>query len=286
MNGRGKVAFQGARGAFSHLACRAARPDHEVLPCKSFDAAFDAVEAGEAELAMLPVENSQAGRVRDIHRLLPERQLHIVGEHFQPVHHQLLGPPGAVLIDVREVQSHPQALAQCRLYLQAQKLQPVAVQDTAWAAYRVAEQGDPSIAAVASTLAAEMYGLDVLAADIEDAHDNTTRFLIMSRTPAAFDEADPELITSCVFQVGNIPAALYKALGGFATNGINLLKLESYQLARFQWARFAIDFQGHPNSPAVRRALDELSYFTDDLRILGTYPADDFRGTGVEKKAL
>lgn len=271
------VAFQGARGAYSHLACRAACPDHTVLPCPSFDAAFDAVEGRQAEIAVLPVENSHAGRVTDIHRLLPQRDLFIVAEHFQPVHHQLLALPGTSLDQVREARSHPQALAQCRDYLAARNIRAIAATDTAGAAEEVAALGDPRVAAIASTLAGEIYGLQVLEADIEDDPDNTTRFLVMAPTPNDPGTRAGPLITTCLFRVRNIPAALYKALGGFATNGVNLHKLESYQLPGFRWAQFAIDFEGHTDVPAVARALEELSFFSHELHILGTYPAHPAR---------
>lgn len=267
------VAFQGMLGAFSHLACRATHPDWTVLPCPTFDSVFDAVESGAAARAVIPVENSQAGRVTDIHRLLPQRGLFIVGEHFQPIHHQLVAIPGTKLADVRTVRSHPQALAQCREYLNARNMEAVAARDTAEAAVEVGRLGDKTIAAIASRVAAEIHGLEILDQDIEDAHDNTTRFLVMSPTPVAFAPDAGPLVTSCLFRVRNIPAALYKALGGFATNGVNLLKLESYQLGGFQWAQFVVDLEGHPDDPAVARALEELSYFATELRLLGTFPA-------------
>ncbi|MCB9680166.1 MAG: prephenate dehydratase [Alphaproteobacteria bacterium] len=272
-----RVAFQGELGAYSHLACRAACPDHAVMPCPSFDAVFDAVEGGQAELGMLPVENSQAGRVADIHRLLPQRSLHIIGEHYQPVHHQLLGVPGATRAQVREARSHPQALAQCRTYLHRHAIKPVASRDTSGAALDVAALGDPGVAALASTLAGELAGLTVLDADIEDAADNTTRFLVMAESARDPGATAGPLVTSCLFRVRNIPAALYKALGGFATNGVNLHKLESYQLGGFRWAQFAIDFEGHPAVPAVARAMEELRFFSHELRVLGTYPAHPYR---------
>ena len=274
-----RIAFQGAPGAYSHLACRAAHPDHRAIPCGSFDEVFHIVERGEAELAMLPVENSAAGRVADIHRLLPQTTLHIVGEHFEEVHHQLLGLPGAPREGVRTVRSHPQALAQCRAYLQAHDLEPVAARDTAGAALSVVRDGDPTAAALASPLAAELHGLEILEANVEDNHDNTTRFLIMAQHPLRLPVEAEGLITSCLFRVRNLPAALYKALGGFATNHINLLKLESYQLERFTWTEFAIDFEGHQDSPAVRNALEELRFFCDKCRVLGTYRASTWRGS-------
>jgi len=268
------LAFQGFPGAYSHLACRALHPDATVLPCSTFDAVFDAVEQGRADLAVIPVENSQAGRVTDIHRLLPQRRLYVIAEHYQPVHHQLVGLPGASLDKIRHVRSHPQALAQCRVYLTERGYEPVAARDTAEAAVEVLRGEDPTVAAISSRVAAEIHGLSILDHDIEDAHDNTTRFLVMSPTPVDPPRGVP-LVTSCVFSVRNIPAALYKALGGFATNGINLLKIESYQVGgAFRWTRFAIDFEGHPADAPVARALEELRFFSTELRLLGTYPMD------------
>jgi prephenate dehydratase len=260
------------------MACDAVCPDITTRPCSSFDAVFDAVEKHMADLAMIPVENSQAGRVADIHRLLPERGLHIIAEHYQPVNHQLLAVPGATRDQIQVVRSHPQALAQCRAYLRAQGYEPQATSDTAGAAQDVALEGDPSVAAIASAMAGRIYGLDTLDTDIQDGRANTTRFLLMSR-----DKLDPgpdagPLITSCLFRVRNIPAALYKALGGFATNGVNLLKLESYQLGgEFAWTQFAIDMEGHPTHVSLTHALEELEFFCDELRVLGTYPAHPYR---------
>lgn len=272
------VAFQGSLGAYSHLACTAAVPSLEATPCPTFEAVFDAVERGAADLAMLPVENSQAGRVADIHRLLPQRDLFIVGEHHQPVHHALLGLPGSDPRALRAVRSHPQALAQCRRYLERRGYDPVAARDTAGAAKEVAAGSDPSVGAIASVLAGETYGLEVLDERIEDALGNTTRFLIMARHPRDPGPDAGSLVTSCLFRVRNLPAALYKALGGFATNGVNLLKLESYQLGgTFEWTQFAIDLEGHPLHPPVAHALEELQFFSTDVRIQGTYAASPYR---------
>jgi prephenate dehydratase len=271
------VAFQGAHGAFSHMACALACPELEPLPCNTFDEVFDAVEEGRACRAMIPVENSQAGRVVDIHRLLPERSLHIIGEHFHAVHHQLLAVPGATLADVRIVRSHPQALAQCWRYLRSRGLEAHAASDTAGAAKEVAALGDPRIGAIASTMAGRIYGLECLDSNIEDARGNTTRFLLMSREPHDPGPDTGPVITSCLFRVRNLPAALYKALGGFATNGVNLLKLESYQLGGFAWTQFSIDLEGHPEHPLVAHALHELRFFCEELRVLGTYRADPAR---------
>ena len=271
------IAFQGVRGAYSNMACRDRYPDREALACATFEDAFAAVERGRAELAMIPIENSLAGRVADIHRLLPDSGLHIVAETFQRVRHQLLGVPGAALGDLRTAHSHVHALAQCRRSIRAHGLTPVVEADTAGAAAAVAERGDASRAAIASTLAAETYGLAILAADIEDAGHNTTRFVVMAREPRR-PRPGAAAITSFVFRVKNIPAALYKALGGFATNGVNMLKLESYILdGSFTAAQFYCDIAGHPDDPAIRRAFDELAFFSREVKVLGAYPADPLR---------
>ncbi len=273
------IVFQGRPGAYSHLACTAARPDMTPRGLHSFDACFDAVQEGRAALAMLPVENSMAGRVADLHRLLPQRSLHIVGEHFQPVHHHLLAKPGTRLQDVKTVISHPQALAQCRHWLKAHELQPSAWQDTSSAAQAVAEGDDPTVAAIASGLAGELMGLQTLAEGIQDQSWNTTRFLIMAPRPLLPLPGGP-CVTSCLFSVRNRAASLYKALGGFATNGVNLLKLESYQLGGFQWTQFAVDFEGRPTDPGIEHALEELEFFCTELRVLGTYAQHEFRRKG------
>lgn len=274
---RPTVAFQGTLGAYSHLACRSALPGHEPVPCPTFDAAFAAVASGAVDTAMLPIENSQAGRVVDFHRLLPQHALFYVAEHYEPVRHQLLAVHGATLGSLRRVRSHPQALEQCRASLERLGLQAIPASDTAGAALEVAEAGDPSTGALASTLAASLHGLAILAADVQDADDNTTRFLQLSRAPLAELPPHAEPITSCLFRVRNLPAALYKTLGGFATNGVNLLKLESWQMPGFRWTQFAIDFEGRPGTPAVDHALEELGFFASELRVLGTYPAHPYR---------
>lgn len=272
-----RVAFQGSPGAYSHLACQNACPGKTVVPCPSFDAVFDAVEDRTADLAMLPVENSLAGRVADIHRLLPQRDLFIIGEHYLPVRHHLLAPPGATLEGIRAVRSHPQALAQCRRYLKSRGIKAVASTDTAGSAAEVAEMADPAVGAIASSIAGTIYGLSALDANIQDDVYNTTRFIIMSRAPVDPPLESPQLITSCLFRTRNVPAALYKALGGFATNGVNIRKLESYQLGgTFRWTQFAIDIEGHPRQPHVRNALEELQFFSTEVRMLGSYEAHDF----------
>lgn len=275
------IAFQGVLGAYSHMACIGAHPDLEVLPCQSFEDVFSAVESGAALLAMIPVQNSQAGRVADIHRLLPQRDLFIIGEHYQPVHHQLLAIEGTSLREIRSVESHPQALAQCRQYLAKQGFTAIAASDTAGAAQDVAKRKDPTVAALASEAAARIHGLTILDRNVQDALRNTTRFLVMSRTPIV-PRHDEKVITTLLYRIRNLPAALYKSLGGFATNGINLLKIESYQLGgAFEATQFLVEFEGHPNTPAVAGALTELRYFCTELHILGSYPAHVHRSLGA-----
>ncbi len=270
-----KIAIQGELGSYSHEACRAKRPDMEVLPCRGFEDAIEAVRSGEAELAMLPVENTTYGRVADIHRLLPHSGLKIIDEVFVRVHINLLAVPGATLSDIKEAHSHLVLLPQCARFLKEHGIRGRVSPDNARAARDVAEQGDPAHAALASELAGEIYGLNVLARHIEDQGNNTTRFLIMSREADFSRRGDNGMITSFVFQVRNIPAALYKAMGGFATNGINMTKLESYMVdGSFTATQFYADIDGHPEDENVQLAMDELSYFTTNVEILGVYPAD------------
>ncbi|HEX3576804.1 MAG TPA: prephenate dehydratase, partial [Rhodopila sp.] len=265
----GIISFQGLPGAYSDLACRNAYPAMTTLPCLSFEAAIDAVRDGTATLGMLPCENSLAGRVSDIHYLLPDSGLFIVGEQFQRVEHCLLGVRGAAITDLKRAHSHTVALGQVRRILANLKLQPVVEADTAGSAQLVAEWGRKEDAAIASSLAAEIYGLDVLRRNVEDAEHNTTRFYIVAPKPAAADPATPNLMTTFVFRVRNVPAALYKALGGFATNGVNMTKLESYMIGgRFTATQFLCDVEGHPEQPALRRALEELSFFSTEMRVL------------------
>lgn len=269
-----RIAFQGEPGAYSHEACRKARPEMEVLPCRTFEDAIAAVANGDAELAMLPVENSTYGRVADIHSLLPQSGLHIIQEAFVRVHINLLALPGTALTDINAAKSHTVLLGQCKKFLEEHGIHRVTGADTAGSAKQVAELGDPTVGALASELAGEIYGLDVLARHIEDQGNNTTRFLIMSRSADTERRGDHGMITSFVFQVRNIPAALYKAMGGFATNGVNMTKLESYMVGgSFTATQFYADIEGHPEDPGVKRALEELDYFTDMLEILGVYPA-------------
>ncbi len=274
----GPIAFQGLAGAYSDLACRTAFPDLPTLPCDSFEAAIEAVREGRAGLAMLPCENSLAGRVPDIHHLLPGSGLFVVGEHFQRVEHCLLAPRGASVGGLKRAPSHTVALGQVRHFLRAAGLTPVVEADTAGAAKLVAEWNNPEDAAIASSLAAEIYGLDILRANVEDAAHNTTRFYVMAPRPRSPDPAAGPVVTTFVFRVRNVPAALYKALGGFATNGVNMTKLESYMLeGAFTATQFLCDVDGHPDQPPLRRALEELSFFSSEVRVLGVYPAAAFR---------
>jgi len=272
------IAFQGQPGAYSNLACRAAYPAMQALPCESFEDMFAAVRDGKAALAMVPIENSVAGRVADIHHLMPDSGLHIIGEKFQRVNHQLMVLKGTKLADLKTVRSHVQALAQCRNTLRSMGLTPVTRPDTAGSAAEVAELGDKTVGAIASSLAAETYGLEILKSDMEDAEHNTTRFVVMAREPIDPDPGKSTVVTSFVFKVRSVPAALYKALGGFATNGVNITKLESYILdGHFTVAAFYADIEGHPDQRPVKLALEELSFFSREVRILGVYPADPFR---------
>jgi prephenate dehydratase len=272
------IAFQGEAGANSHIACREAFPDMVALPCDTFEDVFAAVQEGRARLAMIAIENSLAGRVADVHHLIPGTGLYIVSEHFLPVRHQLLGLKGTKIEDIKSVHSHVHALGQCRRAIRELGLKAVVAADTAGAARQIAEAGDKSQAAIATALAADIYGLDILRANVEDAAHNTTRFIIMAKEP---DDAGPDegpVITSFIFRVRNVPAALYKALGGFATNGVNMTKLESYQLeGTFNASQFYADIEGHPDSRNVRLALEELEFFTNELRILGIYKAHPYR---------
>ena len=273
-----KIAFQGEPGAYSHQACHAARPGLEALPCPSFEDAIAAVTSGAAEQAMLPVENTTYGRVADIHRLLPESGLHIIDEAFVRVHINLLGVPGAKLSDIREAYSHLVLLPQCARFLREHGIQGRVSPDNARAARDVAQAGNREDAALASELAGQIYGLEVLARHIEDQSDNTTRFLVMAPEGDRTRRGSHGMVTTFVFQVRNIPAALYKAMGGFATNGVNMTKLESYMVGgSFTATQFYADIEGHPEDPGVARALEELDYFTDRLDVLGVYPRDPRR---------
>jgi prephenate dehydratase len=274
-----KISFQGAHGAYSDIACREVFPGMETVPCDTFEEAFAAVQTGGADLAMIPVDNTLAGRVADVHHFLPKSGLSIIGEHFLKVEHALLGVKGARIENLRHVHSHLHALPQCREIIRELGLKPHVHADTAGAASEVAQKNDPEHAAIASTLAGEIYGLDVLRGDVQDADHNTTRFLILSREAVVPKlEQNTTYITSFVFSVRNIPAALFKAMGGFATNGVNMIKLESYVNPQFQVAQFYVDVIGHPEQRPFQLAMEELGFFASEVKILGTYPANAFRG--------
>jgi prephenate dehydratase len=273
-----KIAFQGLPGAYSDLACRNAYPGMETLPCASFEDAFAAVKTGQAHLAMIPIENSVAGRVADVHHLMPHSNLKIIAEHFQRVNHHLLAPKGASLKTLKTVQSHVQALDQCRNTTRRLGLKRVVGADTAGSAAEVARSGDITRAAIASELAGKIYGLKSLKKNIEDAEHNTTRFVVLSRTGFDPDPKKGPVMTTFVFRVRNVPAALYKAMGGFATNGVNMTKLESYLVGGFfDAAQFYSDVEGHPKEPGLARALEELRFFSHEVRILGTYYKHPYR---------
>lgn len=272
------IAFQGQPGAYSHLACRQYFPDMTPMPTAAFEDTFDAVSSGRAKLAMIPIENSVAGRVADIHRILPDSGLHIIGERFLRVNHHLLAPRGATLKSIKRVHSHVHALGQCGQFLRKHALEAVVHADTAGAAADIAASGDPAEAAIASELAGEVYGLKSIRANIEDAEHNTTRFIVLSKKPVRVKRGAGPVVTSFVFQVRNVPAALYKAMGGFATNGINMTKLESYMVdGDFVATQFYADVEGDPRDTGLKLALEELGFFTHKVTILGTYPADSFR---------
>ena len=274
----GRIAFQGERGAYSDLACRTAYPGWQTVPCDSFASAIEAVHDGDADLGMLACENSLAGRVPDIHALLPDSGLHIVGEHFHRVEHCLMAVPGAQLADLKRLHTHPVAMSQVRRIVRELGLTPVIQADTAGSASLVAQWGRKEEAAVASSLAAELYGLQILRRNVEDAAHNTTRFYIAATEPRALAPGLPDTMTTILFRVRNVPAALYKAMGGFATNGVNMTRLESYMLdGNFTATQFMADVDGHPEDPGLRHALEELAFFSDELRILGVYPRSAFR---------
>jgi prephenate dehydratase len=280
------IAYQGEPGANSDIAARNVYPNSPLLPCATFEDAFAALEDGGADLAMIPIENSVAGRVADIHHILPASGAHIIGEYFLPVSHQLLGVPGATLQTLRTVQSHVQALGQCRGTLRRLNLVPVVGADTAGSARQIAEAADLTRGAIASRLAGEIYGLELLAENIEDEAHNTTRFVVLARE-AVWAPTGGLVVTTFVFRVRNVPAALYKALGGFATNGLNMTKLESYQLnGSFAATQFYADVEGHPDERSLELALEELAFFSDEVRILGVYPGASFRNRSAGEPAL
>ncbi len=273
-----RIAYQGEPGANSHLVCKEHYPDWEALPCASFEDVFAAVENGEADLAMIPIDNSIAGRVADIHHFLPASGLHIIAEHFLRIRFCLMGVPGTTLDSITTVHSHVHALGQCRRIIREHGYTPVIAGDTAGAAREIAELGDVTQAAISPPLAADIYGLEILAEDVEDEDHNTTRFVVLSRELVQAPAGNGPVVTSFIFNVRNLPAALYKALGGFATNGVNMTKLESYMVGgEFTATQFLAEVDGHPEDTALRNALEELAFFTTDVKVLGVYPADPFR---------
>jgi len=276
------IAFQGLPGAYSHLACQSAFPSMQTKPCASFEDAFNAVKTGLAIYAMIPIENSAMGRVADIHRLLPESGLSIVGEHFQRVRHHLLGIPGTKLANIKTVTSQLPALSQCRKFITNNNFNQAYTADTAGAAQELEKIKDNSLGAIASSLAAEIYKLEILASNIEDDDNNTTRFIIMSSKQIIppITKKNNEIVTSFIFRVRNVPAALYKALGCFATNGVNITKLESYLVdGNFTAAQFYADVEGHQKDESVKFAIKELKSYSKEVKILGTYPAHKYRNT-------
>ena len=275
---RNKIAFQGEFGANSDTACRDMYPDMEPLPCETFVDAFDALSRGMADLAMIPIDNSLAGRVADIHHLLPESNLHIIGEYFLPIRFQLMVLPGVKIEDITHVYSHIHGLGQCRNIIRENKWKALVSADTAGAAKYIAQENDKTGAALAPVLAASLYKLDIIAENVEDADHNTTRFVVLAREPKTIEMSDEHIVTSFIFRVRNVPAALYKAMGGFATNGVNMTKLESYQLnGQFTATQFYAEIDGHPDEKNVQFAMEDLGFFSDEIRVLGTYPASAFR---------
>ena len=273
------IAYQGEPGANSHIACQDAYPGWTSLPCATFEDALGAITEGKAALGMIPIENSIAGRVADIHHLMPQSGLHIVGEYFLPIHFQLLALPGTKIEQLKSVHSHVHALGQCRKIIRRLGLAPHVAGDTAGSARQVSEWGDRTRASLATRLAGEIYGLETLAENVEDEAHNTTRFVVLSKTPQWASAGNGPVVTSFIFRVRNIPAALYKALGGFATNGVNMTKLESYMIGgQFTATQFLADVEAHPDERGLKQALEELGYFSEELRILGVYPAAKWRG--------
>ena len=272
------LAYQGEPGANSDIVCREVFPAGEPLPCASFEEAFAAINEGRADLGVIPIENSIAGRVADIHHFLPQSGLHIIGEYFLTIRFQLLAIPGATLETIRSVHSHVHALGQCRKIIRQHGWRAVIAGDTAGSAREVAEWNDPTRASLATALAGEIYGLDTLAQNVEDEANNTTRFVILSRTAQWAKPNNGPTVTTFLFRVRNVPAALYKALGGFATNGVNMTKLESYMIGgRFSATQFLADVDGHPDDANLKLALEELAFFSAEVKILGVYPAHPFR---------
>ena len=280
-----KIVFQGEPGANSHIACRDAYPDYDPLPCPTFEDCFTALTSGEADLGMIPIENSVAGRVADIHHLMPTSKLHIIAEWFLPIRNQLMAPKGASLKTIKSVESHVMALGQCRGIIRELKLKPIVAADTAGSAREVAESNDITRAAIASRLASEIYGLDILKENVEDESHSTTRFVVLSKEKKWAAPGKGKVVTTFVFRVRNVPAALYKALGGFAPTGVNMTKLERYMVGgNFFATQFYADVEGHPDDRALVFALEELAFFSKELTVLGVYPAHPFRDTFREEK--
>ncbi|UDY23354.1 prephenate dehydratase [Nocardioides sp. Kera G14] len=278
-----RIAYQGEPGANSHIVCAEHYPDWEPVPCASFEDAFAAVESGDCQLAMIPIDNSLAGRVADIHHFLPTSNLHIIAEHFLRIRFNLMGLPGTSIDEIRTVHSHVHALGQCRNLIREHGFTPVISGDTAGSAREVREAGDRTMGAIAPPMAASIYGLDVLATDVEDEDHNTTRFVVLSPEAVIPAPGSGPTVTSFIFNVRNLPAALYKALGGFATNGINMTKLESYMVGGgFTATQFLAEVDGHPDDVNLARALEELTFFTTDIKVLGVYPASPFRLSFVD----
>jgi prephenate dehydratase len=276
-----KVAYQGVKGAYSHLACYHAYPEYEAIPCRSFDETMYLVEEDKADIAMIPMENSTAGRVEEIYRLIPKMKLYIIDEYFEPVNHCLLALKGTKLEDVKSVSSHPQALAQCKNHIEELNLEAIAKFDTAGSAEALLKMQDKTHSAIASSLAAKIYNLDILKELFQDLKNNTTRFLVVSKEHIIpeFDEEN-SYITSIIFEVSNIPAALYKVLGGFATNSVNIIKIESYAgSGTLTLSQFHIDIDGHPQELNVKQALEELAYFANSVKMLGTYIPHSLRNS-------
>jgi prephenate dehydratase len=287
MTERKKITYQGEPGANSHLACMERYPRFTPVQCPTFEDAFDEVHSGKADLAMIPIENSVAGRVADVHRLLSSSRLQIVAEHFQPIRHHLLAPKGATLKTIKSVESHVMALGQCHKFLRKHNLPPIVTADTAKSAAEVAKSRNKARAAIASPLAAKIYGLKVLAQDVQDVAYNTTRFIVLAREKQWASHGKGPIVTTLMFEVRNIPGALYKALGGFATCRVNMTKLESYmEYGGFLATQFYADVEGHPDDAEIGQALEELKFFSKELRIFGVYPADPFRATFSGKARL
>ena len=280
-----KIIFQGELGANSHIACKEAYPDHEPVPAPTFEDCFTALGNGDVDLGMIPIENSVAGRVADIHHLMPTSGLHIIAEHFLPIRNQLMATKDASLKTIKTVQSHVMALGQCRQVIRELKLKPIIGADTAGSAREIAEAKDSTRAAIASRLAAEIYGLNILKENVEDASHSTTRFVVLSKKKQWAPRGKGKVVTTFVFRVRNLPAALFKSLGGFATNGVNMTKLESYMVGgNFFATQFYADVEGHPDDTSLVHALEELGFFSNELTILGVYPAHPFRDTFKEEK--